>query len=129
MSRLLFAIVAVACLGVFSPRVAAAQGNSPPSATQPQISVSATGEVQIRPDRATIMFSVETRAATAAAAGAENARRQKSVSDALKAKIGSDDRLTTAGYSVSTDDRYDGGQRKVVGYIARNTVVLETRSI
>lgn len=95
----------------------------------PQILVTASGEVHIQPDRATLMFSVETRGSTAATAAAENARKQKAVSDALRAKIGAQDRLTTAGYSVSTDDKYDSGQRKVVGYIARNTVVLETRGI
>ncbi|MEP7347764.1 MAG: SIMPL domain-containing protein, partial [Gemmatimonadaceae bacterium] len=95
----------------------------------PQILVSASGEVHVQPDRATIMFSVETRAQTAALAASENAKRQKSVTEALRRKIGSQDQLTTAGYSVSTDDRYDSGQRKVVGYVARNSVVLETRSI
>ena len=97
--------------------------------TLPQIHVSASGEVQVQPDRATMAFSVETHGQTAAAAAAENARRQKSVTDVLRGKIGAQDKLTTAGYSVSTDDRYDSGQRKVVGYVARNTVVLETRSI
>lgn len=62
-------------------------------------------------------------------AAAENARRQKTVSAALDSLIGSSDLMTTIRYSVSIDERFDAGQRIVKGYIARNTVSLETRSI
>ena len=40
----------------------------------PQIAVAARGEIKVTPDRANIQISVQTRAATAAAAANENAR-------------------------------------------------------
>jgi len=128
MSRLAQALALSVTLYGSLPNAVLAQETTAQSAP-PQIVVSATGEVRVQPDRATIMVSVETRAPAAAAAGAENAKRLKAVTDALRAKAGSGDVLSTAGYSVTSDDRYDAGQRKTVGYIARNTVVLETQSI
>jgi uncharacterized protein len=118
--------ICLASLLALGPLSVGAQMPSTPP-VPPQVIVSASAEVRVQPDRATVVFSVETHGQTAAAVAAENARRQKSVMDALKGRIGPQDLLSTAGYSVATDDRYDSGQRKVVGYVARNTVVLETR--
>src|SRR5665647_787917 len=53
--------------------------NSAIIATPPQISVAARGEIKVNPDRATIQISVQTKAATAAAAANENAAKQKAV--------------------------------------------------
>src|SRR5688572_18567860 len=79
------------------PAQVAAPVQSTPSA--PQISTSATGEARVQPDRATILFAVETRAQTAARAGSENARRQQAVLDTLK-KLGlGNGQLSTSGYS------------------------------
>lgn len=102
--------------------------NTPPSVS-PQVVTTAIGEATVTPDRATIVFAVETRAATAAAAAAANAKRQRAVIDAIRAKEVAADAITTAGYSVGTDDRYDSGQRKVVGYIARNSVLVDIEKI
>lgn len=99
------------------------------AALQPQISTSANGESRVQPDRATIVFAVETRAATAAKAGADNARRQKAVLDTLR-KLGLvEGQLSTSGYSVAPEMRYDGKQPQVTGYVARNTVQAEVRRI
>jgi uncharacterized protein YggE len=76
-----------------------------------------------------IYLSVETRSATAAGAGAENARIQTAVIAALRGKGVQAEHITTAGYSVGADERFDNGQRKVVGYIARNTVVVDVQKI
>src|SRR4051812_13473801 len=54
-------------------------------ATIPQIVATARGEVKIVPDRANIQISVQTRGVTAAAAGSENAKKQKAVIDGLRA--------------------------------------------
>lgn len=95
----------------------------------PQISTSASGEARVQPDRATIMFSVETRAQTAARAGADNAKRQKAVIDSLRKHGLAEGQISTAGYSVAPEMRYDGKQPQVVGYVARNSVRAEVRSI
>ena len=100
-----------------------------PQPPAPQIITSASGEARVQPDRATIQFAVETRAATAAKAGADNAKRQKAVLDTLK-KLGlAEGQLSTSGYSVAPEMRYDGKQPQVVGYVARNMVMADVRRI
>ena len=95
----------------------------------PQISTSANGEARVQPDRATIYFAVETRAQTAAKAGADNAKRQKAVIDTLR-KLGLvEGQVSTTGYSVAPEMRYDGKQPQVVGYVARNVVQADVRRI
>ena len=96
----------------------------------PQIAVAARAEVKVVPDRANIQISVQTRAATAAAAAAENAQKQKSVIDALRAlKIDAKD-ISTAGYNVYPEQRYEPNREPVVvGYNVTNTLVVELKSI
>ena len=95
----------------------------------PQISTSANGEARVQPDRATIMFAVETRAQTAAKAGADNAKRQKAVVDSLRKQGLGEGQISTTGYSVAPEMRYDGKQPQVVGYVARNTVRAEVGKV
>ena len=123
-------LLGLATLMVFAP-LACVEGQAP-SVVAPspfQIVTSAEGEATVVPDRAVISFAVETRASTAAAAGAENARRQQAVIGALRAKGVATEHITTAGFSVSPDERYDDGQRKVTGYIARNGVVIAVHKV
>lgn len=101
------------------------QASPPP----PQIITSATGEATVVPDRGHIYFSVETRAKTAAQAGADNARTQTAVIDAIKAKGVSPQNITTSGYSVGPEEEYPKGERKLIGYIARNTVVVDVQKL
>lgn len=107
-----------------------AQAQASPSNTiPPQIVATASGEATVTPDRGRVTFAVETRASTAAAAAQENARRQKRVIDALRAKGVASERITTSGYSVLPDEKYDKGQRQVIGYIARNSVLIEVEQV
>jgi len=74
------------------------------------------------------MVNVQTRAATAAAAGSENARRTTAVLDAL-GKLGlPKSQLSTEGYTVYPETQYDQNGRapKVTGYVVTNTVRAET---
>ena len=100
------------------------------NATTPQISVASRGEVKVIPDRATIQISVQTRSETAAAAATENAKKQKAVIDALRA-LGIDARdISTAGYNVFPEQRYEPNREPVViGYNVTNTVSVELKSI
>ena len=98
------------------------------SSLPPYISVSATGEAHVTPDRATIFVGVQSRGATAAAAGADNARRQRAVLDTLRALGISGDRVSTMNYNVSPDIQYspnNSAPPKVVGYTVTNTVRAE----
>jgi uncharacterized protein YggE len=95
----------------------------------PQISTSASGEARVQPDRATILFAVETRAQTATKASADNAKRQKAVIDTLRDLGLVEGQVSTTGYSVAPEMRYDGKQPQVVGYVARNVVQADVRRI
>ena len=97
----------------------------------PQIVTSGQGESKIAPDRARIEIGVQTRALTAAAAGADNARKQQAVLDALK-KLGfTSDQLSTVNYNLYPEMQYDkeGRSARVVGYTAMNTVRVEVRDL
>jgi uncharacterized protein YggE len=65
----------------------------------PHIETTGYGERRVAPDRATVMINVTTKAASAAAAAAENARLQARVMDTLRA-IGVGNAATTASYNV-----------------------------
>ncbi len=118
--RSLFAILAAIspARGVFAQQAAAAV---------PQVVTIGHGEVELRPDRARVQFSVETRASTAAVAAAENGRRQRAVLDTLQRLGVSPDQLQTAYLQVAPEMVYPGQglPPKVSGYVARNSVQVE----
>jgi uncharacterized protein len=116
--------------GLLAAQAASAQSPvSQPQPSVPQIVTSASGEARVQPDRATIFFAVETRAPTAARAGADNAERQRAVLEALRKAGLAEGQLSTTGYSVAPEMRHDGKQPQVVGYVARNMVQAEVRRI
>ena len=78
-------------------------GAGTPSLKAPQLNSSATGEVELRPDRATLTLSVESRGVTASKAGSETARRQKQVLDTLRALGIGADQLQTASLQINPD--------------------------
>ncbi|MFI5255673.1 MAG: SIMPL domain-containing protein [Gemmatimonadales bacterium] len=94
----------------------------------PTIVTAGQGEATVTPDRASVMVNVQTRAATAAAAAAENAQRTRAVLDALAALGLPKEQLSTQGYTVYPETRYDtnGGSPRVTGYGVTNTVRAET---
>ncbi len=122
---------AAVAMGLVIATSSAASAQQPPvvAATPAQIVTTATGEATLVPDRGHITFAVEQRAATAAAAGSANARLQGAVIAALRAKGVQAEHITTSGYSVLPDEQYPKGERKVVGYIARNSVIVDVQRI
>jgi uncharacterized protein YggE len=109
----------------------AAQGVTQVNSPQPPfIAASAVGETRITPDRAMLNVAVESHAESAAAAGADNAARQKRVIDAVKSAGVAAAQIRTSGYNVSPEY---GQQRdkapKVTGYRAYNNVQIEIRDI
>lgn len=124
MKLLLSAVLIASCASLV--RAQAPTSTQPPV---PQVATTGLGEARVQPDRATILFAVETRAPTAARAGSDNARRQRAVLDTLR-KLGlAEGQLSTTGYSVSPEMRYDGKQPQLVGYLARNSVQVDVRRI
>lgn len=119
------AVLALSCVlsPIAAPSLAGAQAPVPPT-----IATSGNGEAKVTPDRAAVMVNVQTRAATAAAAASENARRTTAVLDAL-GKLGlPKSQLSTEGYTVYPETRYDpnGQSPRVTGYVVTNTVRAET---
>jgi uncharacterized protein YggE len=102
-----------------------------PAAQPPRIVTSGEAQVRVTPDRATILVGVQTRAATAAAAGAANARTQKAILDTLKAMGLTPDQLATQSYSVNPEMQYppSGGPGRVTGYTVSNVVRVELKRI
>jgi uncharacterized protein YggE len=89
----------------------------------PEISVAGHGEAKIAPDRATIQISVQTKAATAAAAASENATKQAAVIAAIRALGIGADQISTTGYNVYPEQRYEPNREPtVIGYNVTNTV-------
>ena len=93
----------------------------------PQIVTTGQGEVRVAPDRATISIGVQTRASTAAAASASNARKQASVISAIRGQGVPASQISTAGFTVQPEMRYDrpGTPPVVTGYLVTNAVMVE----
>jgi uncharacterized protein YggE len=112
------------------PLLAQGAVTTPAPQQPPFIAASAVGETRVTPDRAMLNIAVESHAETAAAAGADNASKQKHVIDAVKAAGIAAAQIRTSGYNVSPEY---GQQRdkspKVTGYRAYNTVQIEIRDI
>jgi uncharacterized protein YggE len=110
---------------VVAPTVARGQGSVAPV---PTVVTSGQGEAKVTPDRASVLVNVQTRAATAAAAASENAQKTRAVIDALL-KLGLPrEQISTEGYTVYPEMRYDntGGSPKVTGYVVMNSIRAET---
>ena len=102
-----------------------------PAPNVPQIVTSASAEVDLKPDRAALSFTVESRGGTAARAGAETARKQRAVLDTLRAMGISADQMTTTSIDISPEYVYPGQNQppRVSGYVARNSVRIDVLKI
>jgi len=97
----------------------------------PQVVVSATEEVDVTPDRAHFVVSVETRGRTSQLASQENARVATAVLEAIRRAGIPATQLRTVGLSITPEYRYPegGGRPTVVGYQAQNSVRVEIRDL
>lgn len=107
-------------------------GSQIPATAAPQIVVTGTGRATVTPDRATIFIGVQTRGASASAAGSENARRQRGILDTLRRVGVGGGQISTMNYNVSPELQYSQtGQAppKITGYVVSNTVRVELHAI
>ena len=119
-------------LAILAPLAVSAQSPGMMMGMPPHIVTTGTGEARMAPDRATIFVGIQTRATTAAAAGADNAKRQRAILDTLKALGLASEQLSTINYNVSPEMQYSpNGQTppRVTGYIVTNTVRAEVRRL
>jgi len=113
-------LVASAIAGVAQPRL----GRAADTPAKKTITVTGNGSLTTVPDRASFSFTVQTRAATAKAALAQNATDATALVTALKnAGVAAAD-LQTGQVSLDPQTNDDGTQ--VLGYVASNTVSATT---
>ena len=129
--RLTSLLFAAGALSPVVSRRAVAQAPVAAIPTLAGVSVTATGEDQVTPDRAKLSIGVQTQAATAAAASTRNAQLQRAVFDTLRALGLAADQLTTSGYNVYPEQVYDQPTRRtrITGYNVQNTIVVDLRKI
>ena len=131
-SRLTALLLAVGTFSVTAPRRVVAQGQAPGALPiLAGVSVTASGEDQVTPDRARLSIGVQTQAPTAADASTRNARLQRAVFDTLRALGLAADQLTTSGYNVFPEQVYDQPTRRtrITGYNVQNTIVVDLKKI
>ena len=107
-----------------------AQSGMPGPPPPPSISTGGVGEASVVPDRAMLNVAVESQGQTAAAAGAENAKLQAHVIDAVKAAGVAAPQIRTSGYNVYPEYAQASGKGpRVTGYRAQNAVQIEIRNL
>lgn len=98
--------------------------------TQPSLNLSATGEVKVAPDMATITFGVVTEAPTAQAAMAQNAEQMTRVATALRRAGLTDRDIQTSGLNLQAQYDYQENQPpKLRGYQATNRVTVNINDL
>jgi uncharacterized protein len=115
-------MVALIIAGYSPPPAQAAETPSPPS-----ISVDADGKVTATPDLARLTLEVETQAATAAAAGQENAKQANVLLAAVKPVLAPQDKLRTLGYRLLPVHAYKdkSSPPEIKGYRAVNQIEVK----
>ncbi len=104
-------------------------GGSAAAGSERLVSVAGEGVVRIRPDLARLQVGVETRAATAQQAQAENARLTQAVVDAvLRLGVAGED-VQTAWLGLSPEYDYSGKSPRLSGYRAFNQVNVTVRDL
>lgn len=114
-----------------TPVLAANAQQTGASSMPPQVVASGIGEIRVTPDRAIINIGVYSRAATAAAAARENARKQQAIIDTLRAIGIPREQIATMQFSVNPEMRHipQSGRNEITGYAVNNTVRVEIRQL
>lgn len=95
------------------------------------LSITGKGKTTASPDTAYINIAVESTADTASGAVKDSAGKTNKVMEAIKAGLGKDDKVSTAGYSLSPVYEYSSETKKseFKGYRAANQIIVETRNL
>ena len=127
MLRIMLSIFLVALVITGLPQPSPAAETPSPSS----ISVDADGKVMATPDLARLTLEVETQAATAAAAGQENAKQANAVLAAVKPVLGPEDKLRTLGYRLMPVHAYKdkSSPPEIKGYRAVNQIEVKVLDV
>jgi uncharacterized protein YggE len=95
------------------------------------LTVTGNGEMSAAPDVAYLNLAVETIAKNASQAVKENAEKTNNVMEAIKARLGENDKVSTAGYNLSPIYEYNNQTNKseFKGYKASNQIVVEVHNL
>lgn len=127
MNRLLKAFSLAA---IFLAFAALAPAQAAEAADLPVISVDGEGSARLAPDMATISVGVTTIEKNAAEAQSKNAIAMDSVAGAIKALGVEDKDIQTQNFSFRPNYEYkNGGERRVTGYTANNTLTVKTYDV
>jgi uncharacterized protein len=114
-----FLLLLSICVSLF-----ASIGCSKKSSRTTKVTVAGEATTRVEPDTAVLTLSVVTQSAQALTAQQENARKSQAVSEAVKAAAGSAE-IKTSDYTLQPQYDYrDNRLPKIVGYNARNSVIV-----
>ncbi len=135
LALLLLAVAAPACASspeapreAAVPAVEATAATHSATADTATISVSAQASSSVVPDRARLRFAIETDAETAAVAAQRNGELTTASIAAVRSLAGSDDDLSTTGFSINPVYSRDA-ERRVIGYRVVNALVVTLSDI
>jgi uncharacterized protein YggE len=117
--------IALLVVSVSLANVSGVAGQVSAESGPPYIETVGTGQRRVAPDRASVHLIIESRAASAATAAAQNGRAVQAVQDTLR-RAGLDSAPTTSSYHVGQDYermRMDRpGEPRPIGYVARTVL-------
>ncbi|MFI5322067.1 MAG: SIMPL domain-containing protein [Thermodesulfobacteriota bacterium] len=95
------------------------------------LSVTGNGKADASPDIAYLTLSVETLAKAASQAVRDNSETTNKVIEVIKAKLGKNDKVSTAGYNLAPVYEYNNQTNKTEfkGYRASNRVIVEMHNL
>ena len=95
-----------------------------------KVTVAGQATTQVEPDAAVLVLSVVTQSAQAITAQQENARKSDAVTSAVKNIAGANAEIKTSDYMLQPQYDYRENQLpKIVGYDARNSVIVTTSDL
>ena len=125
MKRMGFMLLTLACLSLL---VAMACAKKPNRTTK--VTVAGEAMTKVEPDAAVLVASVVTQNSQAIVAQQENARKSEAVANAIKAAAGTDAEIKTSDYTLQPQYDYRDNQLpKIIGYDARNSVIVTMREL
>ena len=95
----------------------------------PEIVVTGTGEIMVKPDIAYLSLGIVSRDKNAAGASTANATRTQAVMDSLKKAGIAEEYLRTEGYNLRADYTYTRDTQVFKGYVVSNAVRVTVRNV
>src|SRR5687768_5134428 len=113
-------LMAVACLSLLLATACSRKANR-----TTKVTVAGEALTKVEPDAAVVVLSVVTQNTQAITAQQENARKSEAVAAAIRNTAGSNAEIKTSDYSLQPQYDYrDNRLPKIIGYDARNTVIV-----